>query len=61
MTATTARPPMTRQAPRLSRPPWYVLPETDTLPAAPRDARAHAQNILTDDAGIRPLTTRDRP
>jgi hypothetical protein len=59
VTAMTARPPMARQAPRPSRPPWYVLPETGALPTAPRDARAHVQNILKDDAGAHPLTTGD--
>jgi len=44
---TTTGPPATRQPPGPSWPLWYVLPEMGALPTAPRAARAHVRDVLT--------------
>jgi anti-sigma regulatory factor (Ser/Thr protein kinase) len=44
---TTTGPPATRQPPGPNWPLWYVLPEMGALPTAPRTARAHVRDVLT--------------
>jgi hypothetical protein len=46
-TVTTTGPPTTRQPPGPSWPLSYVLPEMGALPTAPRTARAHVRDVLS--------------